>query len=217
MRTSWKGHTRKAWRFFWHDESAWSFLANVIVAFLIIRFIFYPLLGLVLGTSFPIVAVVSESMEHGLHEKKLCGEYFTKFRESFDNYWEVCGNWYEDMGITSQKFASFPFRDGFDKGDVILLWRAHRDNVEVGDILVFQGDKPQPIIHRVVKVWQEDEKFYYQTKGDHNSGSIQGTFGETKIGEERVYGKGILRIPYFGWVKILFVNAVKPLGVNIQR
>ena len=171
---------RKAWRFFWHDESIWSFLANVVVAFLIIRFIFYPLLGLVLGTDFPIVAVISESMEHSMHEKKLCGEYFTKFRESFDNYWEVCGNWYEEMGITPQKFESFPFRDGFDKGDVILLWRANRDNVEVGDILVFQGDKPQPIIHRVVKVWQEDGKFYYQTKGDHNSGSIQGTFGETK-------------------------------------
>ncbi len=217
MKKSWKELAKRSWRFFWQEDSVASWVANVVVAFLVIRFIFYPLLGIVLGTSFPIVAVVSESMEHGLHGGKLCGQYFAEFKDSFDNYWEVCGAWYEERAISKEQFQKFPFRNGFDKGDVVVLWRAHQNNLEVGDILVFQGNKPQPLIHRIVKVWQEDENYYYQTKGDHNHDIINGPEGEAKIGKERIYGKGIMRIPYLGWVKILFVDAVRPLGWNIQR
>ena len=106
--------------------------------------------------------------------------------------------------------------NGFNKGDVIILWRAHARNIKVGDVLVFQANKPKPIIHRVVKVWQEEGKYYYQTKGDHNSNIISG-IGEDKIAEERVLGKGVLRIPYLGWMKILVVEALRPLGINIAR
>jgi len=207
----------KIWNFLWHEESLASWAANVAIAFLVIRFILYPLLGVVLGTSFPIVAVVSESMEHGLHEGRLCGIPLKEFRESYDNYWESCGGWYEKKGITKQQFSSFPFEQGFNKGDVIILWRANRDNLKIGDILIFQGGRPQPLIHRVVNIWQEENSYFYQTKGDHNSEMISGENGETKISEERIYGKGLVRVPYLGWVKILFVDLVRPLGWNIVR
>src|SRR3989344_5610508 len=118
-----KRHGKKAWNFFWNDDSPWSWIANVIVAFLVIRFLVYPLLGVVLGTSYPIVAVVSESMEHGLSNGILCGQQPEEFRQSFDNYWHACGKWYEQRNITQDDFSTFPFRDGFDKGDVIVLWR----------------------------------------------------------------------------------------------
>lgn len=212
-----KFHSRKAWNFLWHDDSVWSWLANIIIAFLVIRFIVYPLLGLVLGTSYPIVAVISESMEHGTSGGIICGKAFDEFPESFDQYWQVCGDWYENNGISYEQFQKFPFNDGFRKGDVIILWRAHRNNLRVGDILIFKGVRPQPIIHRVVKVWNENGDYYYQTKGDHNSKNIEGELGEEKISEDRIFGKGILCIPYLGWMKILFVDAVKPLGINIQR
>lgn len=217
MEKNWKLQWKKAWRFFWHGDSFVSWAANVVVAFLVIRFILYPLLGIVLGTSFPIVAVVSESMEHGLHDGRLCGNHYDDFKESFDNYWEGCGSWYEEQGIYKQQFRAFPFPDGFDKGDIILLWRANRDNLEVGDILIFQGNRPQPLIHRIVKVWEEDGELSYQTKGDHNGGILTGEGGEEQISEERIYGQGLLRVPYLGWVKILFVDLVRPLGWNIQR
>jgi signal peptidase I len=213
---TWKKKGKRIWTFFWKEDSVWSWIVNVIVAFLVIRYIVYPLLGLVLGTGFPIVAVVSESMEHGLHDYNICGQDIGTFHESFDNYWDVCGNWYEQHGITKSEFRKYPFKNGFNKGDVIILWRANRDNLEVGDILVFQGNKPQPIIHRVVKVWIENDKYFYQTKGDHNRESFD-PIRETKIEEERILGKGGLRIPYLGWLKILFVDALKPLGINIQR
>lgn len=215
MEKGWKQHLKKAWHFFWHDDSFTSFAINIVAAFLVIFFVVYPLLGLALGTSFPIVAVISESMEHGLHKGKICDVYTQEFKESFDNYWKACGSWYEEQGITKEQFQDFPFNQGFNKGDVIVLWRAH--NVEVGDILIFQGQLPQPIIHRVVKVWEEEGKHYYQTKGDHNPGTISGPNGEEKISEERIYGKGVLRLPYLGWVKIIFVELVRFFGWNIQR
>ena len=208
---------KKIWNFLWNDDSGWSWLANIIVAFILIRFILYPLLGILLGTNFPIVAVISESMEHSTHDEVLCAQKFAEFHESFDNYWQVCGNWYEVQGISKEQFLTFPFKNGFDKGDVIILWRANQENIKVGDILVFQSDKPQPIIHRVVKDWEEDSVQYYQTKGDHNKASLTGGQGETRITEERIFGKGVVRIPYLGWIKIIFVDAVKPFGIVIER
>ena len=208
-------HSKKVWTFFWKDESIWSWLANIVVAFLLIRFVVYPILGIILGTGFPIVAVVSESMDHGLSDNLLCGEHFDNgFKESFDNYWDTCGLWYESKGISKAEFKKFPFRNGFYKGDVIILYRTK--NLEVGDILVFQGNKPQPIIHRIVKAWEEDGQDFYQTKGDHNSDSSE-PIQEMKISKERLLGKGLVRIPYLGWLKILFVDAVRPLGIVIER
>ncbi len=223
---------QKAWKFFWHDDSFASWVANIVVAFIVIRYLLYPVLGIILGTSFPIVAVVSESMEHSISpvciysesglcmeysntEFQLCGQRFTQFHDSFENYWRICGSWYENNAITKEQFATFPFQGGFDKGDVIILWRAHK--IDVGDILVFQAHRAQPIIHRVVKIWEENGETFYQTKGDHNSNSISTGLQEHRIHEDRVFGKGIIRIPYFGWVKILFVDLVRPFGIVIQR
>ena len=208
-------YCKRGWKFFWQGDSFASWVVNIVVAFLLIYFVVYPVLGLVLGTSFPIVAVLSESMQHNLHDGAICGQTITDWKDSFNNYWDTCGYWYDSMGITKEQFRSFHFNDGFNKGDVIILWRA--DDVQVGDILIFQGGRPQPIILRVVKVWQEDGKTYYQTKGDHNLDSIKGALGEMKITSDRLLGKGVLHLPYFGWVKIVFVDLMALFGVQITR
>ena len=206
-----KSNLKKIWKFIWDDDSIWSWFVNLVIAFLLIRYIVYPVLAIVLGTPFPIVAVVSESMEDGVHNDIICGQSFPEFRDSFDNYWDVCGSWYENRGISKDEFRAFPFKNGFDKGDVIVLWRP--TNIEVGDILVFQANKAQPIIHRVVNI----SNGFYQTKGDHNSRSIASGLEETKISEDRVYGKGLVRVPYLGWMKIIFVEVVRPFGIVIER
>ncbi|MBT3835665.1 hypothetical protein HOD05_03620 [Candidatus Woesearchaeota archaeon] len=207
-----KQQLKKAWKFFWDSDSTLSWVLNLVVAFILIKFLVYPGLGLALGTDFPIVAVVSESMEHGLHQSVICGQSFPEFQESFDNWWGLCGSWYQNKGISKTDFIEFPLKNGFDKGDVIILWRA--DKVEVGDVLIFQAYRAQPIIHRVVDVHADGT---YQTKGDHNSNSIANGLEETSISQERVYGKGVVRIPYLGWVKILFVDLMKVFGVSIVR
>ena len=52
----------KVWYFIWHDDSVWSWIVNIILAFLLIKFIVYPGLGFLLETEYPVVAVVSGSM-----------------------------------------------------------------------------------------------------------------------------------------------------------
>ena len=64
--------TSKIWHFIWEENNIWSWLANIILAFILIKFIIYPAIGFILGTQYPIVAVVSGRMLHkpAMHTKK---------------------------------------------------------------------------------------------------------------------------------------------------
>src|SRR3989338_3177506 len=98
--------------------------------------------------------------------------------------------------------------NGCNKGDIIILKGKKPEDVRAGDILVFQGSRPEPIIHRVVNVWNDSGKHYYATKGDRNAGQRD---EEKAIGEERVIGTGWLRLPYIGYVKIVFTGLIEGL------
>ncbi len=181
---SFKKTLKRTWNFIWHEDSFASFLVNLILAFLIVKYLLYPGLGLLFATHFPIVAVVSGSMEHNSMD--------------FDEWWEENKEWYLDNDITKEEFDNFPLENGFNKGDIVALHGY--GNIEVGDIIVFKGSLPYPIIHRVVEI---NEDGTYQTKGDNNRDSRQ---DELNISEEKIYGKAYIRLPWFGWVKILAVD-----------
>ena len=203
LRELWK----KIWFVLWKDDSPLSIIISFIVAYLLIQFVFYPGLGLLLGTSYPVVAVISGSMEHranlGCTEygniigipragcppdalvPMICGTQVNRTgRLSFDEYWTTCGAWYEAEGIAKGAFADFPFSRGFNTGDIMVLRRA--ENIAIGDVIVFEGrGTPEPIIHRVIDIQQTDRGTVYSTKGDHNAGQIvsyqQVTFGEGTV------------------------------------
>lgn len=223
-------HAKRFWHFIWHDDSIWSWIANIVIAFVLIKFIIYPVLGLAFGTTHPIVAVVSGSMEHKLvhpcaeRQGSLCTEYDRsayeicgrsydkKERVDLDLFWIFCGDWYAKKNITKEHFQEFPYKNGFNTGDIMVLWGKKPQNIHVGDVIVFQGQiRNDPIIHRVVDKWESDGRFYFQTKGDHNPDS---NFDEFEIAEERIIGyekyeKGsvaVLQIPYLGYLKIIFVQ-----------
>ena len=64
-----------------------------------------------------------------------------------------------------------------------------------------------PVIHRVVNKWKdEDGKFHFQTKGDHNSKSFENF--ENDIIEDNVLAVSAVRIPYLGYVKIVLTNVI---------
>jgi|SRR3989344_2447420 len=199
---------KKLWRFIWHDDSLLSWVVNVALAFVIVKFLIYPGLGLIFNTQLPVVAVVSCSMEHGFTncgEKKevtLCREILPENKKiNFNEYWDYCGEWYEDIGIERKEFESFPMKNGFNKGDIIFLYGTN--NLREGDIIVFKGNSANPIIHRIVKVKENS----YQTKGDHNPDSFA-QLSETNINPNDVLGKAFLRIPYLGWIKIGFTDLI---------
>lgn len=197
----WTG-IKKLWRYIWYDDSLGSLALNVILAFIIIRYVVYPLLGLFLGTGFPIVAVVSGSMEHDGNfndwwESECCQGSCAKQMETYSNY-----------NITKEEFLKFRFKDGFNKGDIMLLVGA--GGSEVGDTLVFLSSRrAEPIIHRVIK--HDDATNIYSTKGDHNCAVSD---FETVIKEDQMLGKAVLRIPFLGYIKIIFVEFLKLLGIG---
>jgi hypothetical protein len=210
---------RKIWWFIWKDDSFASLLVNIVLAIVIIKFLIFPVLGLVLGTSFPIVAVVSCSMQHDAtncwpdcylkgqgdlsscwaKEKTICGV------ASNEEFWDVCGEWYGSEDITEERFSTFQQSKGFNIGDIFILRKAKE--IEVGDVIVYSnGINDAPIIHRVIGIGNG----FYRTKGDHNFGVSN---FERAIKKEQIHGKVLLKIPYLGWVKVMFNILLKGIGI----
>ena len=178
---------RKVWNFIWHDDSLLSWIVNIVLAFILVKFIIYPGLGLIFGTGYPVVAVVSGSMEHQ--------------RLDFNSWWEANHKLYDELNITKENFANYKFKNGFNKGDLMVIFGSNK--FEQGDVIVFTGGESQPIIHRIVKIKYNIDIFYIQTKGDNNSGSRN---DEININKDRILGKAVLRIPYLGWFKLGFLK-----------
>ena len=226
---------KKVWYFIWEDNSIWSWVVNIVLAFVLIKFIVYPGLGLLLATSHPVVAVVSSSMEHksvrscvsnGIidmlresskcngYKYTMCGNTYDK-KKSFglDEYWEYCGGWYKENGITREGFSGFSYKNGFNKGDIMVLRGVEAEKISTGDVIVFFSKREDPIIHRVVEKGEKGGKIYFHTKGDNNEVSIRSTaLDETNVSEDVVIGKAVLRVPLLGYVKIWFVEILKALG-----
>lgn len=192
---------KKIWYFLWESDSIWSWIVNFILAFIIVKFVVYPGLGFLLGTSFPVVAVVSGSMEH---------------EGSFEEWWQsqayctgtTCTQeqWYGQEGISLETFKTYSFKNGFNKGDIMVLIGVEPKNIKTGDVLVFMSNqRSDPIIHRVMRITgDETTVFVFQTKGDHNVDSGEGL--DTDIQESEIIGKAVFKIPFLGWLKIVAVS-----------
>ena len=193
--TTWYG---RLWYFIWHDDSLASWVVNVILAYILIKFIVYPGLGLILGTNYPIVAVVSNSMEH---------------HQSFDQWWTENEDYYLSQNITEYEFQKYPFKNGFNKGDIMFLTGKNPEDIEIGEVIVFQSGKPYPIIHRAIH--KEDKAMWvFQTKGDNNEQQIRDDdLDETRVLETQLLGRATFRIPLLGYVKIWFVEIMDLLGL----
>jgi len=97
----------------------------------------------------------------------------------------------------------------FYKGDMLLVYGA--PNYTVGDIVVYSNPATSlPIVHRIIEV-TPDGKFV--TKGDNNPVADPGYITPGPIPPEVVKGKVFFRIPFVGWVKILFLRYVFGMGI----
>lgn len=183
---NWKSLLHNIWFFIWEDDSIESWIVNVILAFVIVKFLVYPLLGLLLSTSYPVVAVVSGSMEHN--------------GMNFDAWWEENHAWYENEGVTKEMMQGYKLKNGFNKGDIIVLRGVKPEKIKPGDIIVYSTDRYKyPIIHRVIEANSQS----FRTKGDNNQG-----FDPSPVDEKQVVGKAAFKIPWLGWIKILFTSII---------
>lgn len=205
-----KKHSRayKIWHFLWYEDSLLSWIVNIILAFIIIKFLLYPGIGMVMGTRLPVVAVISPSMEH---------------HGSFDDWWNsltaLCSNgrcsqaeFYAEHNISLEDFKRFPLKNGFNKGDIIILVGVNPEKVKIGDVIVFSANTNYPVIHRVIHIYHKDNKTFFVTKGDNNQASIETiTLNEKRVSEDQLIGKAVFRIPLLGYVKIIFTDLIKLL------
>ena len=101
-------------------------------------------------------------------------------------------------------------RNGFNKGDIIVLRGVTFDNLKVGDILVYQSKLSYPVIHRVV-----EKNDLIQTKGDHNFQQITDVrLNEKYVMKDQIIGRAWFKIPYLGYVKIWFTELVQCISFN---
>lgn len=202
---------KKFWRYIWYDDSFGSYIANFVVAFIFIKFMLFPSLGFILNNDYPIVAIVSGSMEHKIVDGVVCDTFNLGEDVSLnhDGWWNYCGSYYEnEFDLNKEDFENYEYKNGLNIGDVIVLYGKNPSKIDVGEVLIFVPQdrnffiQKGPVIHRVIKKWtDENGKIHFQTKGDHNSKSFNNF--ENDIIEDDVIGVAAVRVPYLGYAKIL--------------
>ena len=188
---------KKFWFIVWKDDSLKGWVISIIFLFLFIKLIFFPVLNFTTGTSLPLAIVESCSMYHQ-------GDIFSNFNE----WWQRHDEKYSRLKITSSEFRTFKLKNGFGKGDILFIVGVKPEKVKIGDIIIFNANQRNPIIHRVINITKENNKYIFSTMGDNNNGQL--TF-EHAIPQNELIGKAVFRIaPYLGWGKLIFFEGSKP-------
>jgi signal peptidase I len=214
-----KKKSKKFWNFC--NQDSWqSWIFCLIILILLVRFVLFPILSLSLNVSeinVPIVIIESGSM---CHKQGEIGNIL--FLESnFESWWQKNKDWYENNNITKQEFFDYKFRTGMGVGDMVVISNRHKINV--GDIIVFKPNPEartqKPIIHRVVSITKENNQKIYSTKGDANSNQLtidsRDRIDETKVYEEQVIGKAVMRIPRAGLLKVILSSFSQEKSLEI--
>lgn len=192
------------WKFL--NEDSWQSTLSFVLLFLIfIMFVFSPILGMLTGfsysdsmikpvfkSSFPFVSLSSGSMNLVIVES--CSMYH---REPLEKILE--NDLYSENNISLQDTKDWSLKKGFNKGDIIFSLAPK--NIEVGDVIIFDSGQSYvryPIIHRVIRIQES-----LTTKGDNNPGLLD---YEQEISRERVLAKSVFKIPYVGWIKLIFFD-----------
>ena len=186
---------KKFWFVVWEDPSFKGWLISIIFIFVMIKFVFFPVLNLTTGTSQTLAIVESCSMYHK-------GDVFSEY----DSWWERNQKQYSKFGIGKNEFSEFIFKKGFNKGDLLFMIKANPEKLKNGDVILFEGTN-KPIIHRLIKINEDVEGKIFSTQGDNNDGQLE---IEKEIREKQLIGKALFKIPFAGWIKLVFYEPLRP-------
>jgi signal peptidase I len=194
-----KSYLDKFWFLLWKDDSFKGWIFSIVFLFVFIRFIFFPGLSLVTGTSLPLAIVESCSMYHQ-----------GNLLSNFGSWWQRHEDKYSGFIINDLDFKNFPLQNGFNKGDILFIVGVAPEKLKQGDIIIFNAGQQNPIIHRIISIREVDGKKVFSTIGDNNNGQLE---IEQNITENMLVGKAAIKIaPYFGWIKLVFYDWQKPIG-----
>ncbi len=194
-----KNFLKKFWYLLWKDNSLKGWIFSILFIFIFIKFIFFPGLSLITGTSLPLAIVESCSMYHQ-------GNIFS----NYDLWWERHDEKYSELNISKQGFEHFRFKNGFNKGDILFVIGTKPEKLKIGDVIIFNANQQNPVIHRIIDIKQNNGGYIFSTIGDNNNGQL---FFEQNIQEDQIVGKSVFRlVPYLGWVKLVFFETQKPVS-----
>lgn len=192
-----KNFFKKFWHLLWKDESWKGWLFSIVFLFIFIKFIFFPILSLATGTSLPLAIVESCSMYHK-------GNLFSNYNSWWSNHEEK----YAGFDIIKEDFSNFKFSNGFNKGDILFITGTSPKDVKIGDVIIFNANYQNPLIHRVIDIRNEEGVYSFSTIGDNNNGQLE---VEKNISENQIVGKANFKLaPYIGWVKLALFESGKP-------
>src|SRR3989339_665186 len=154
----------KSYYLLFKDDTWKGWIFSII--FIFIKFIFFPTLSLITGTQIPLAIVESCSMYHK-------GDLLS----NYDDWWKEHEQKYLEFDVTKKEFQEYHFTNGFNKGDILFITGAKPEKLEVGDIIIFNGNG-RPIIHRIIKIKEKDGEYTFSTIGDNNNGQL--TFDEAQ-------------------------------------
>jgi len=173
-----------------------GWIISLIFLFIIIKGIFFPLLSLATGTQLPLVIVESCSM---YHEDNLLS--------NFDDWFSRNDLKYFTYGVNKKMFEDFSFKKGFNKGDILFITSAKPEKLKVGDVIIFNANYRNPVIHRLINIKKNGDEYIFSTLGDNNNGQIE---FEKRINADQLVGKARLNIaPYLGWTKLIFFEKLR--------
>ncbi len=205
------------------EDGLVRFGVEVVTAF-ISAWIVYALLGLLLGSSMPLVVVVSGSMEPVLHRGDVVILQGATNNPVKVQEIEFSGN------LTDRAFSEFgaikPFLN--QQGNVAVYGVEINRQLIVfdqnGETVVYYSRFSQvPVIHRAVLKIHANDGVFLLTKGDANPTFDQDcgrvVLGRPEYGcitpypvlESEVVGKQLLKIPFIGYVKLLLWDDVLEL------
>lgn len=197
-----KSRIQKLWKY---EITKW--VAAVIIAFLIWNLAIIPSFKFFTKSPTPIVTVMTNSMEHYVE---------------FDEWWIKHKGPYTEKGIEKENFTNFSYFNGLNVGDMILVISKEPEDIEIGDILIFESKIEEIIIHRVIYKHIEDslyfgDRYLFQTKGDNHFISIKQFYlDERRIPIQRINGVGILRIKYIGLPKVWLYSLKEKIKEKID-
>jgi signal peptidase I len=180
-----------------------KWILALVIAFVLLKIGIFPLVKYATKSPTPLVTVMTNSMEHN---------------QAFEEWWLSHKTPYLEKNITKQSFSNFPYKNGLNVGDLVFVINREPKNIKVGDVLIFETNNNEIIIHRVVHKWVEDKQYIgptylFQTKGDNHYISIKDYYlDEYRIPKERIKGIAAFRIHYLGYPKVLVYNIAASLS-----
>ena len=191
-----KHYFDKFWYLLWKDDSFKGWLFSVIFLVVFILFIFFPILRFATGTALPLAIVESCSMYHD-------GNLLSNYNE----WWRSHSSKYIKSNINNSDFESFIFKNGFNKGDILFIIGAKPEKIQKVDVIIFEAQRQNPIIHRVINIEENNGIYTFSTMGDNNQGQLE---IEKSISQDQLVGKAVVKLaPYLGWIKLIFYEHLR--------